>query len=58
MASQDLPAQRAYNHDLWRHLFSNELLLSNTMVVKLRRVAGGDRKPDSGPIPNHPELAL
>jgi SAM-dependent methyltransferase len=37
VSSQKNSEQRAYNLDLWRHLFSNELLLSNTMVVKARK---------------------
>lgn len=39
VSSQKNAEQRAFNLDLWRHLFSNELLLSNTMVVKFRRHA-------------------
>lgn len=48
VASQQNPEQRACNLDLWRHLFSNELLLSNTMVVKLRRVADVAGQPVAG----------
>jgi len=40
VSSQKDPKQRAYNLDLWRHLYSNELLLSNNMVVKVRKVEG------------------
>ena len=29
--------QRGYNRDLWRFLYSNELLLSNNMVIKVRK---------------------
>jgi SAM-dependent methyltransferase len=29
--------QRAYNHDLWRHLYGRELLCSNGMVIKARK---------------------
>jgi hypothetical protein len=32
--------QRAYNFDLWRTLYCRELLLSNNIVVKIRRPAG------------------
>lgn len=50
VSAQKNPEQRAYNLDLWRHLFSNELLLSNTMVVKLRRVADVADQPVAGPV--------
>lgn len=44
VSSQKNPEQRAYNLDLWRHLFSSELLLCNTIVVKLRKVEMPDKK--------------
>jgi SAM-dependent methyltransferase len=37
VARERNPAQRAYNHDLWRHLYSRQLLFSNGIVVRVRK---------------------
>ena len=56
VASQAVPEQRAYNQDLWRRLFSNELLLSNTMLIKLRRPADAPDNPGCRPTPDSPGM--